>query len=75
MAIFAQNSDVIKLTENAERRSKTARGWIALDSGWKYKTGDSSNWAMPGFNDSAWQTTHLFENEDSLTAIVEKGIT
>ena len=30
-------------------------GNLLLDEGWKFKTGDQSEWALPSFPDSNWQ--------------------
>ncbi len=42
--------------------SKFANGWIALDSGWKFKAGDNPDWGKPGFDDSSWQSINLFKD-------------
>ncbi|MBA3971994.1 MAG: hypothetical protein H0X46_07595, partial [Bacteroidetes bacterium] len=36
---------------------------------WKYKNGDDLQWALPSFNDSTWETTHI----DSLDSVF-KGL-
>src|SRR5262245_7151236 len=65
--ILAQDN-VLKLSSTAESALKGAKGWIALDSGWKFKQGDDPAWARPEFNDSSWQTIALFDNIPEIPA-------
>ena len=60
VTIFAQKVPIFELSTKAARHTRFASGWIALDSGWKFKTGDNLDWARPGFNDSSWPSTNLF---------------
>jgi len=55
VGIFAQKVNVFQLSTKAARHTRFANGWIALNSGWKFKAGDNPDWAAPGFNDSSWQ--------------------
>lgn len=32
---------------------------VALTGPWKFRTGDDSSWAQPGFDDSSWETVDL----------------
>ena len=71
---IAQKSDVLKLTSSAEKITKTASGWIALDSGWRFKAGDNPDWAKPGFDDSSWQSIHLLQDLYNVQQIPKDGI-
>ncbi|MEO6694040.1 MAG: histidine kinase dimerization/phospho-acceptor domain-containing protein [Ignavibacteria bacterium] len=62
LAAFSQKSSVFKLSATGEKNTKFANGWIALDSGWKFKAGDNPEWAKPGFEDSSWQSITLFQD-------------
>ena len=37
----------------------TASAQVSLVNGWKFKTGDSAQWAAPAFNDIAWQPMNI----------------
>jgi two-component system, NtrC family, sensor kinase len=72
---FTQKNDVFKLSTTRARTTRFASGWIALDSGWKFKAGDNTDWAKPSFDDSSWQTVNLFDGLDNLPQIPKNGIT
>ncbi len=74
VTIIAQKSNVLKLSSSAERTTKTANGWIPLDSGWRFKAGDNPDWAKPGFNDSSWQSIHLLQDLYNVQQIPKVGI-
>ncbi|MEO6329838.1 MAG: hypothetical protein ABIO55_12945, partial [Ginsengibacter sp.] len=74
VAIVAQRNNELKLSSKAEMNSRFAKGWIKLDSGWKFKAGDNPDWAKPGFDDASWQSTRLFRGSSPLPAIPENGI-
>lgn len=44
------------LTMFACTQTQTDRLVISLETGWKFKPGDSLLWAEPGFDDSSWDT-------------------
>ena len=71
---YAQKSGVFKLTTEVARTTRFAKGWIALDSGWKFKAGDNPDWARPGFNDSSWQSINLFQDLYDLPQVPKSGI-
>jgi len=71
---YAQKSGVFKLTTEVARTTRFAKGWIALDSGWKFKAGDNPDWAKPGFDDSSWQSIHLFQDLYDLPQVPKSGI-
>jgi two-component system, NtrC family, sensor kinase len=74
LAAFSQKSNVFKLSAKKESATKFASGWIALDSGWKFKAGDNLDWAKSDFNDSSWQPVTLFQNLYDSTKIPKSGI-
>jgi signal transduction histidine kinase len=62
IAIIAQKNNVFQLSTKTAKTTKFASGWIALDSGWKFKAGDNPDWSRPGFDDSSWQSIYLFQD-------------
>ena len=66
IALFAQRGDAFILSSRATLHTKTANGWIRLDSGWRFQVGDNSEWAKPGFNDSSWQSIDGLQKVSSL---------
>jgi two-component system NtrC family sensor kinase len=74
LAVFTQKNNGFTLSTKAARTTKFASGWIALDSGWKFKAGDNSDWARPGFDDSSWQPISLFQDLYNLPQIPKNGI-
>ncbi|MEP6684935.1 MAG: hypothetical protein ABJA35_16800, partial [Parafilimonas sp.] len=74
IAVFAQKTSVFELNSKKEINTKFASGWIALDSGWKFKAGDNLNWAKADFDDSSWQPVTLFQNLYDSTKIPKSGI-
>src|SRR4051794_20588501 len=74
LVVIAQKNNVFTLSTKAARTTKLANGWIALDSGWKFKAGDNPDWAKPGFNDSSWQSINLFQDLYSLPQFPKTGI-
>ena len=72
VSIIAQKNNVFQLSTKAAKTTKFARGWIALDSGWKFKAGDNPDWAKPGFDDSSWQSINLFQDLNNLPQIPKK---
>ncbi len=72
--LFAQKTDVLQLSLKRARTSMSANGWIALDSGWKYKTGDNPDWAKPGSDDRSWQPINLFNHSVPPKDIPENSI-
>jgi alpha-galactosidase len=38
---------------------------VSLASGWKFKTGDSAQWAAPGYNDNSWQPINIAHSWES----------
>jgi hypothetical protein len=73
-AIIAQKNDVFKLSTSKAKTTKFASGWIALDSGWKFKAGDNPDWAREDFNDSLWHPVYLFQDLYDVPGIPKKGI-
>ena len=41
---------------------KAAAQEIAIDKGWKFTTGDSSQWASPNYNDQSWKPINISLN-------------
>ena len=74
VVIIAQKKDVFKLSTKAAKTTKFASGWIALDSGWKFKAGDNAEWARPGFNDTSWQSINLFQDLYNIPHLPKNGI-
>jgi len=74
LVIIAQTNNVFTLSTKAARTTRFASGWIALDSGWKFKAGDDPDWAKPGFNDSSWQSVNLFRDLYYLPQVPRSGI-
>ena len=74
LAAFSQKRSVFKLSAKGEKNTKFASGWIALDSGWKFKAGDNPEWAKPGFDDSSWQSITLFQDLYVLPQIPKSDI-
>jgi two-component system, NtrC family, sensor kinase len=74
LVTIAQSNDILILSTKAARTTKFASGWIALDSGWKFKAGDDPDWAKPGFNDSSWQSIHLLQDLYYLPQVPKTGI-
>ena len=74
LKVVAQQYDVFTLKSTAVKTSKNANGWIALDSGWKFKAGDNRNWSNPKFNDSSWQSIHLLQDLYALPQIPKNGV-
>jgi two-component system NtrC family sensor kinase len=74
LTLLSQNTSVFRLTAKGEKNTKFASGWIALDSGWKFKAGDNPEWAMPDFGDSSWQPITLFQDLNVLTQIPKNDI-
>ena len=73
LTIVAQKSNVFKLSTKAARTSKFASGWIALDSGWKFKAGDNPDWGKTDFNDASWQSINLFKDLNEVPGIIPKN--
>jgi signal transduction histidine kinase len=74
LTIIAQQNDIFILSSGIVKHSKTANGWIALDSGWRFKTGDNADWANTNFNDSSWEQIHLLQDFYSLPQIPKNGV-
>src|SRR5205809_7733022 len=74
LVTIAQSNNIFTLSTKAARTSKFARGWIALDSGWKFKAGDDPDWAKPGFNDSSWKSINLLQDLYYLPQVPKRGI-
>ena len=74
LAIIAQKNNVFNLSTKKAKTTRFASGWISLDSSWKFKAGDNSDWARPGFNDSSWQSVNLLQDLYNLPQIPKSGI-
>ena len=73
VVIIAQQNNVFTLSTTAAKTTKFASGWIALDSGWKFKAGDNPDWAKPGFDDSSWHSINIFKALDDVPGIFSKN--
>ena len=73
ISIIAQKNNVLTLSIKEAKTTKFASGWIALDSGWKFKAGDNLDWAKPGFDDSSWQSIDLFKGLNAIPGIFSKN--
>src|SRR5688572_19773346 len=74
VAVTAQKNTVFKLSSNAEKNTGFAKGWISLDSGWKFMAGDNPAWAKEDFNDSSWPSIYLFQDLYNVPGIPKQGI-
>ena len=74
IVLIAQKRDVIQLSLKHARTSISANGWLALDSGWKFKTGDNPEWARPEHEDITWQAIDIFNHSVPPNEIPENGI-
>src|SRR5215204_6472539 len=74
VAVTAQKNNVFKLSSKAVKHTGFAKGWISLDSGWKFKAGDNPEWAKEDFDDSSWSPINLFQDLYNVPAIPKNVI-
>jgi len=69
---IAQSNGVVLLSTKKARSNGFVDGWISLDSGWRFKTGDNQDWSRPGFDDASWQTINVYNDFKKKPGILPK---
>lgn len=75
ISLFSQQNAALKLTsKDIEINVDSSKNGFTISSFWKYKPGDSLQWASPAFLDENWDSLKSEFNVDSIAADTWTGI-